>query len=281
MAAFEGYCGLYAFDPLASLFHFLTGDALSWWYHLSQHAQNVGIPLVWATVRTEFMRTYSPADRRTPAQQARQVLITKQCTMAQHASVSQYENAFRVLIRECPDMSVADQIVWFISGLSDHYRRQCATQMDGTDWPDLATLVAFALGVEAREYAVSTFSKPAKRLAAFSSAAVAPQDPIATPKRRRLDGPPGQSAKLAGAPLAELPIDVPGGLRNLWTVAQKKSWVDADGRAYTPASFMGLVQAKRCLQCHKARGAGPGQCNGHSDSSAAKRQKKKGKRHAS
>ena len=73
-----------------------------------------------------------------------------------YSTYSQYEQAFRNLIRNCPDMSEPDQLSWFISGLSSYFKRLCATQQDGRPWTSLTDLCRFAQGVEAREYACRT-----------------------------------------------------------------------------------------------------------------------------
>jgi hypothetical protein len=265
MSAYEGYCQLYGFNALTSLFHFLTADALTWWYHLATHAQTVNVPLTWPFVRTEFLRTYSPADRRTPAAQARQTFLSHGCTMNQHATVSQYENAFRVLVRECPDMSGPDQIAWFLAGLTPAYRRMCATRQDGTDWPDLPTLVTFALGCEAREIAATqTGTSPQPKKARFNSATFAAAADTQAPvlKKQRLNE---QSPGVGSIPQLSIPREIPGGLRALWVATQANGFKDRCGKGYTPATFLELCQAtpSRCVQCHKVRGAGAGECVGH------------------
>ena len=197
--------------------------------------------------------------------------------MAHLQTVSQYENAFRVLVRECSDMSVPDQIVWFLDGLNTKYKRMCATRQDGTDWPDLASLVTFALGCEARENAANPYVAPpaaAKkaRLAAFSAATT--QDPTRPSKKPRF----GENDAGVGAVPQKVPHEIPGRLRGLWMASQFQGFKDRYGRPYTPATFMEVCQSSGCVQCHKKRGSGEGECSGHGAQKPKRGKRGKGNR---
>jgi hypothetical protein len=54
------------------------------------------------------------------------------------------------LVRQAEDMSISDQIAWFIDGLSFELIATCAVQPNGQPWQDLSALAQFAVGEEAR-----------------------------------------------------------------------------------------------------------------------------------
>jgi hypothetical protein len=261
LAGFESYCAWYQMTPLDTLQYFLKDKALEWLYGVHRYASITGMALTWQAVRYEFLRQYTPADRRAPASVARTKLQNHECTMTQFPTVSQYDNAFRILLREIHDMSHADQIHWFLSGLSPTYKRHCATQPDGTDWTDLLALIQFALGVEARENA-ATVHHSFKRLNYTSTTASATQQDRNPKQARRGNGGPSapKQPKDDSAPREPIPPEVPPPMRSLWLATKGQKWKDPDGKEYTGPSWRALIDAKRCVQCHKAR---PGECTGH------------------
>jgi hypothetical protein len=267
LSAYESYCAYYNMSALDSLQYFVKDRALEWLWGVHHYAGTANVLLDWQTLRFEFLRQYTPADRRTPASVARTKLQNHECTMTQYPTVSQYDSAFRILLREVHDMSHADQIHWFIAGLSPAFKRQCATRPDGTDWQDLMTLIQFALGVEARENAASATnpSSQFKRLN-FASAAATSQQGSPTKKSRRNGGvtaAPQQAKRDADYQPRPPPKEVQPAMRPLWLASEWNRWTDPDGKPYTGSSWQALLDQRRCVQCHRPRGTEAGQCKGH------------------
>eukprot|EP00983_Pelagomonas_calceolata_P004893 160692-Pelagomonas_calceolata.AAC.1 len=59
-------------------------------------------------------------------------------------------------VRQAQDMSMTDQISWFIDGLQSDLISHCAVQPSGHPWHSLSDLVRFAIGEEARMHATRT-----------------------------------------------------------------------------------------------------------------------------
>ena len=270
MQTFEDYIDQYDFDPLVLLPHFLLEKARVWYHHYVENMHARDEDLDWAAVREEFIRQYSPADRRSQAEIARAKLHKGEYSMSSWGSYTQYEQAFRNLIRDCPDMAVADQLHWFITGMSPFFRKACATQQDGTAWTDFAACAQFARGVEVRDFASRTFPtttnpQPKRKsltFAATDSDADVPSQIQPMAKKARTEKNPGPNNRTRLAP--EDVKRIPFNFRRLYSLAKEQKWPAPDGNAYTPESFLALVQAvpPKCVQCYKTFGK-DGECKGH------------------
>ena len=268
MAAFSGYCGMYSLSKFDYFPHFLKGRAQQWFFQLTLHAQNIGHTLTWPEVCEEFLRQYSPIDRRAPAAVARATLQKGTCTMSAYTSFGSYEFALKQLLRECPDMGMHDQVSWCLAGMSSAFLSECATQPDGTDWDDLDTLITFARGVEARKDAAASsraVPKPIRPPEKPTLPAAATQVPNLNrkSKRNRAEGPSDQAQPV------KVPPSIQGQHRNLWRAMLHRGWRDKGGAPYTPDTFNAALASGECLQCHRIKGTGSGQCAGHERSDGA------------
>jgi hypothetical protein len=281
MQTFDYYVEEYNFDPLLVFNHFLTGKARIWYHHYTQNIDARDEELDWDEVREEFIRQYSPADRRTQPEIARAKLHKGDYAMTNWGSYTQFEQAFRNLIRDCPDMAVADQIHWFITGLSPYFRKACATQQDGTPWTELGALTRFAQGVEVRDLASRRDLKPSasvpkRKTLTLAPASVTPPSQILPGKKSR-PAPTNSAPKRAKAAGDERLSAIPYRLRPLFIAAEQNKWRAPDGGLYTPETFMAVAKGKppRCLQCHKTWGTG-GECKGHDRADEAGPSRRKG-----
>jgi hypothetical protein len=266
MQTFTMYANEYQLEHIRIFAHYLKGKALLWFHQLVENANARQEDVSWDDVKAEFIRQYSPADRRTPAEITRSKLINHECTMPAFSSYTQYEQTFRNLIRSCPDMSDADKISWFISGLSPYFKRQCATQQDGRPWTDLDDLSRYAQGVEVRENASRTdrtlSSQKTNRKTFVAAASIPTQNlPAAKKARTEKSESPDSRTRLAKDEKGDR---IPYRLTTLWKATVRNGWHAPDGKPYTPESFLAITRATppRCLQCHKTWGKG-GECKGH------------------
>ena len=183
----------------------------------------------------EFLAFYDPQFRN-EAREARESLFRKECTMAQYPTVKQYEQEFKLLVRTAKDLSVTDQISWFIEGLSSSLKSKCVVDHQGKDWQSLDALIEFAIGAELREHAAASVNR-APKIAAVRTAVSQKSRP---PRRaHQVDG--GVSKKR----------DIPPKLRRLWAACKKGGW-KYEGRPHTVDTFFKCLEDKKCLQCQQS-----------------------------
>ena len=198
---------------------------------------------------------YFDPQLRSPGVEARQKLMAGKCTMAQHPTLSRYEQEFRRLCRDCPDLSLTDQICWFIAGLTPELKRNCVTMPDGTDWRDLPALIQFAHGVEARTIAATENhpSQPKRPRLAHATCDVAATQASQSRNKPRPQTRGKENAGPSGVATAP-PAAVPGRFHGLWRHSLAKGWRDVGGRPYKEdgVRWMEVVNARECLNCHRS-----------------------------
>ena len=306
---YEHYCTRSALHPVETFPSFLKEDASEWYYTLSAHHEQQDTQLSWSTVRTEFERHYTPTDRRTNSQVARQSLLQGECTMSAHSyTFSKYEHAFRNLSRECLGMSDLDKIALLLQGLTPHYKQQCFTKLDGTSWTDYGELVQFCLGVEARATASKTArekntpantstNRPHNRSSSNSTQDQSNKSYAGSKRRYPFTNTPTGRAAAAATVQKHVakrnhsqtedkfvvPDAIPGPLKSLYYVAHQKGWTCPEHKPYSAASFMALMRSDppRCAQCHLPRPkngqSGPGVCPHVSNTTGNDRGNKRGR----
>lgn len=262
---FEHHCAVNYLQPEFVLNAFLKDKAQEWYYALYEYMYRSNTAVTWEFLKGEFLKQYSPLDRRSTATTARTRLMQGECTQQQYKTIARYEQAFKSLIRDCLDMSEADQISWFLQGLTPFYRKQCWNQpLDGTEWPSLNAAITYALGVEARQEAAYAQSAPvqksgqAKTLAA-TTLPYPPHRQLPTPSKRHKgnsQGGPGAGTSSQVNP----PPGVTGRAKSMWAIAMKHGWTAPDNKAYTADSFMSTYIARKCLKCHKSRAGSSPEC---------------------
>ena len=82
--------------------------------------------------------------------EVRQALLERKVVQRKQDSVSKYYAHFTSLVKQAKDMSMTDQITWFLDGLQPDLVAHCAVQPDGQPWTSLIELAKFAHGEEAR-----------------------------------------------------------------------------------------------------------------------------------
>eukprot|EP00983_Pelagomonas_calceolata_P122542 1160916-Pelagomonas_calceolata.AAC.3 len=98
------------------------------------------------------------------------------------------------VVRQEEDMSMSDQISWFIHGLHPDLLATCAVQPNGHPWHDLKTLLNFALGEEARLKATKAathrarLSRIVRAQAGGSAGTSTPRQGGGTPARKGGEG---------------------------------------------------------------------------------------------
>jgi hypothetical protein len=121
----------------------LMGRALAWWY------EQMRAGVVWASLDA-FAEAYR-------AQFCRQVRFKKQDARMQlrngeirqgDRDVQSYTLRFKRAIQLAGDMSLTDQIFWFLDGLRPELLDKCATDTQGRPWTSLDALIEYAFGVE-------------------------------------------------------------------------------------------------------------------------------------
>jgi hypothetical protein len=280
LASFHNYANEYQLNHLQVFGHYLKGKALLWFHQLIESAHARQLDPTWDEVGAEFIRQYSPADRRSAADIARATLINHECIMPAYSSFTQYEQTFRNLVRSCADMSEADKISWFIAGMSPYFRKQCATQQDGRPWTDLDDLSRYAQGVEVREFASrterttpSTQNTKRRTFAAAAAVSTSSQNlPSAKKARTEKSSDPKSRTRLVKDEKGNIipgQEKIPFKLVPLWKVAVKNGWLAPNGKPYNPATFVAVAcgDPTRCLQCHKTWGK-DGECKGHAKSAS-------------
>ena len=256
IALFLSYCMHYSFDPVFTLAAFLTGPALDWWYSLTEHYARLSAVITWHMVQQEFLSYFDP-QRRTEPVEARAQLMSHKRTMTHYPTVKQYEQEFKRLVRACADLSLTDQLCWFISGLTPALKLAAATQPDGTEWNNLDALITFALGVETRIDIANASTVHTTKKPRLSAATAVPQARKANPSGSSR----AKALKGGVAKHSQVPSEIKGGLRGLWLATQAQHWTDPDGKPYTVASWLKHVtKDRKCLVCHKPLGTDPGQC---------------------
>lgn len=231
----------------------------------------MGQHLTWSQIRDEFLGYYDP-QRRSESRMARHALLAGECTLVKYGSVKRYEQEYRRLVRECRDLSVTDQIIWFVHGFTPEYKKQIATKPDGTEWEDLNSLVNFALGIETRleianqSIAEAPFAKKSK-LAALTTY---PGTPRPTAQGRGAwNAPKGGVSKASNgggqSSQGAIPDWVPHRAINLYKFARRTGARAPNGKLYadTPEEFLDVCGDKnrpqKCLFCK-----GPWPCPQHS-----------------
>lgn len=108
------------------------------------------------------------------AHNARQALLERRVTQRRTEDVSSYYARFNSIVRQVQDMSVTEQVFWFINGLKGDLVAACAVQPNGQPWHNLQDLVEFALGAEARLKAVRAVTDRMPHARPFSRAQSSP-----------------------------------------------------------------------------------------------------------
>ena len=118
-------------------------------------------------------------------QEARQALYEHKVVQRKAEAVGDYYVRFMAVVKQAEDMSVSDQISWFIHGLHPDLVGTCAVQTNGQPWTDLKALVNFALGEEARLKATKAASHRAtlSRIARTQAQAPTPRPGGSLPKQ--------------------------------------------------------------------------------------------------
>jgi hypothetical protein len=258
------YCATLKWDMLVQFQFFLQGKALEWYYMLSRAYQSNNMQLTENALREEFMRSYDP-DTRNEQRDARDQLHKGSCTMIKYPSVTQYMQEFLHLCRQAADLSVTDQIVWFVEGLSNSLKEMCIVDAEGRDWQSLEQLMDYAIGAEQKLLVSQRINKAHKTV--LNS--VLPQsNPVrrSRPVQRRLQsGPSGLSGKVtkpaspAGQSGPQGKFDsmeeLPASLRSIYRrfgPEGNKSMTNKDNRPMTAQAFLWHINNKVCTKCHKS-----------------------------
>jgi hypothetical protein len=140
--------------------------ALLWW----NEQRTSGV--VWSSL-DEFARAFKERF-------CRQVRFQKQDARMQFAlgkvtqgnrDIQNYTSRFKRCVQQAGDMSVTDQVFWYLEGLHPDLLDKCATDTTGLPWDRLAPLIDYAYG---QEMAMKTSKKAVKSQSNAAHSHVAP-----------------------------------------------------------------------------------------------------------
>ena len=197
-------------------------------------------------------------------QEARQALYENRVVQRKHDSVGSYYTKFMDVVRQAEDMSVSDQISWFIHGLHPDLLATCVVQPNGHPWHDLKALLNFALGEEARLKATKAathraqLSRIARAHAGGNAGTSTPGQGGGTPARQGGEGSSKRPAQ--GPPKASgLPTKKKAGPFDPnnppWGPPEAEN---ARNRSITNREACERMNHGRCLYCNKAQGHASG-----------------------
>lgn len=202
----QDFCVLMEWNLPAIFGHFLTGEAVNWWFHISQSATG---PMSIEDVYTRFMSMYTFTFQ-SEATMARHRLMNGEITLKLYGYVFHaFEMAFRACVREVGDMSSSEKIVWWLKGLPPSLAKPCAIQpTSNLEWTDLELLIKFTKGETIRLNVGNNLNPHAPNVNFFEAtkankkANKAASDPAAQPWVKTFTG---FNSKLPVPPAAEAP----------------------------------------------------------------------------
>lgn len=184
------------------------GDALTWWHHLCQTSSDQRpYPATEEAFKEAFLAEFG-REVRNPAQSAREAFASGRINQGT-GSIASYVQKFQKNVALAYDMSMSDQIHWFLRGLNPEMRAECATDAAGRDWNALQPLIQYAHGAEQRMRAKQwnqsqqyQYQRPNKRAQVAAPVAVKKQGRDHQPapgerpsQRRRLGNGPSTSSR--------------------------------------------------------------------------------------
>jgi len=128
-----------------ALFTVLEADALEW------YTTQLALDVTWTSVAA-FEHAFGEhfyGSVRNLAIDARQRLMDGKVQQGRQ-NVAQYVQRLRTCIQQAGDMSVSDQIAWFLRGLRTELRVACTTDSTGRPWTNMQALTDYAFGQELR-----------------------------------------------------------------------------------------------------------------------------------
>jgi len=197
-------------------------------------------------------------------QEARQALYENRVVQRKHDSVGSYYTKFMDVVRQAEDMSVSDQISWFIHGLHPNLLATCAVQPNGHPWHDLKALLNFALGEEARLKATKAathraqLSRIARAQAGGNAGTSTPRQGGGTPARQGGEGSskrPAQGPPKASGPPTKKKAGPFDPNNPPWGPPEAEN---ARNRSITNREACERMNHGRCLYCNKAQGHASG-----------------------
>jgi hypothetical protein len=244
LALIVAYCTLLKYEFVSHFMYFLQGAALEWFYALNSAYRAMGKELTKEAIQEEFLKTYDPTVR-SERRVARNKIFDGECTMAQYDTVQKYSAEFLTLCRRAVDLSVTDQVLWFIRGLSSQIKQMCAVQTDGKEWTDLSALIDFAYGCEQRLAAGAAVNKATKSLNYVQTTSNTKHHHGHTQaqkqRRNTNDGAGPSQVKKQRTTFTRI-LDMPRALRDVWKYHAKK---------LTEGAFVHHVNNSKCVACHK------------------------------
>ena len=113
---------------------------------------------VWLSQQPQDLTIQAFADRfleswvslvRFKSHEARQALHERRVTQRRSEDVSAYYARFLGIVGQAKDMSITDQVHWFL-GMREELIASCAVQLNGQPWHSPQDLVHYAVGAEVR-----------------------------------------------------------------------------------------------------------------------------------
>jgi hypothetical protein len=240
---------------------FLQGKALEWYHMLSRSYQAMNRQLTQVELRTQFLRSYDP-DTRNEQRDARSQLHNGSCTMLKYPTVPQYTQEFLHLCRQAADLSVTDQIVWFIEGLSNPLKEMCVVDANGRDWVSLEELMDYANGAEQKLTVNQKSNKALKSLNyVHPQAKSQTRAAVGRTMQKRLQAGPGLQGKVQKSPSKpsgkrfDSLEALPSSIKTIWRrfgADGNKSLTNKDGKAMTANAFLWHINNGVCTKCHEA-----------------------------
>jgi len=173
----------------------LKGEAFLWLSDLPEEPE-----LDLQTFQDLFLERWGDLVRFKP-HEARQAFLERKVVQKRTDNVAKYYGHFLSIVKQAEDMSMTDQITWFIDNLHPDLITTCAVQPNGQPWQSVTGLAHFALG-EARMKATRTASHRASmariarsQLPQDRQGVGGPPPPQGPAKRPAADKTQGQPAK--------------------------------------------------------------------------------------